>query len=163
MRNRSEVHAIGAGINTTGFIPRFLDRFDMDFFLVAMPYTLLDQDGLAELDLCAARGVSVVIGAPFASGVLVGGQTYNYAAVTPSVRDRAARIREVCESHSVPPGAAALQFVLAHPAVASVIPGPSAPEQVRQNFHWVSQPIPAALWSSLKSEGLLNAEAPVPD
>lgn len=83
MRNGSEIRAIGAGIDTTGFIPRLLERFDIDFFLVAMPYTLLDQDGLEELNLCAARGVSVVIGAPFASGVLVGGLTYNYTAATP--------------------------------------------------------------------------------
>lgn len=78
------------------------------------------------------------------------------------MRDRAARIRDVCESHGVPPGAAALQFVLAHPAVASVIPGPSSPEQVRRNFEWVNQAIPDEVWRSLKSEALLNADAPVP-
>ncbi len=162
MRNRGEIRAIGAGINTTGFIPRFLQRFDLDFFLVAMPYTLLDQDGLQELELCQERNVSVVIGAPFASGVLAGGQTYNYAPVTPGVRERAQRIREVCGRHEVPPGAAALQFVLAHPVVASVIPGPSSPEEVRANVEWVQHPIPAALWDSLLAEGLIHARSPVP-
>jgi D-threo-aldose 1-dehydrogenase len=162
MRNRSEIRAIGAGINTTGFIPRFLQRLDIDFFLVAMPYTLLDQDALAELELCRERGVSVVIGAPFASGILAGGEGYNYGAAPPAVQERATRIREVCERHGVPLGAAALQFVLAHPVVASVIPGPSSPVEVRANVDWVQHPIPAGLWEALLAEGLIRAWSPVP-
>jgi D-threo-aldose 1-dehydrogenase len=166
LKARGEIAAIGAGINATGLIPRFLERFDLDFFLVAMPYTLLNQDGLAELDECHRRGVSVVIGAPFASGILALGAgpraTYGYRPPDDEVRERAARIGAVCSRHGVPAGAAALQFVLAHPAVASVIPGPNTPEQVRANVEWVRWPIPPALWDELKAEGLLRAAAPVP-
>ena len=162
LRNGGQIAAIGAGINVTGFIPRFLDRFDMDFFIVAMPYTLLNQDALEEFELCRARGVGVVIGAPFASGLLAGGSTYGYRAANAAVVERAARIRAICDRHDVPLGAAALQFVLAHPVVASVIPGPNSPEQFQANLAWLQHPIPAALWDDLRSEGLIRREAPTP-
>jgi D-threo-aldose 1-dehydrogenase len=164
LRARGEVGAIGAGINATGFIPRFLERFEMDFFLVAMPYTLLDQDALREFELCRERGVSVVIGAPFASGILAGGGggTYDYGEPNAAVRDRTTRLRAVCERYGVPLGAAALQFVLAHSVVASVIPGPNSPEQVHANLDWVQEPIPSALWENLFAEGLIRPGTPVP-
>jgi D-threo-aldose 1-dehydrogenase len=161
------IRAIGAGINRLGMIPRFLARFDLDVFLVAMPYTLLDQGALAEeFPLCAARGASVVIGAPFASGILAAAPsapaTYGYQPAPEPVLARTARIRAVAERHGVPLGAAALQFVLAHPVVASVIPGPQTPEQVRANLAWMRHPIPSAFWAELRSEGLLDSTAPVP-
>lgn len=166
LRESGEIRAIGAGINVTGMIPRFLERFDLDFFLVAMPYTLLSQEALAELALCHERGVGVVIGAPFASGILARdpgpGATYAYGAPTDAVVEKTRGIRAACARHQVPLGAAALQFVLAHPAVASVIPGPNSPEQARQILEWVRAPIPPDLWSELKSEGHLHPEAPTP-
>ncbi len=161
------IQAIGAGINRLGMIPQFLARFDIDFFLVAMPYTLLDQGALVEeLPLCARRGASVVIGAPFASGILAAApsapSTYGYQPPPEPVLARAARIRAVADRYGVPLGAVALQFVLAHHIVASVIPGPSAPEQVRANLAWMRHPIPADVWAELKSQGLLHSAAPVP-
>ena len=148
-------------------IPRLLDLVDLDFFIVAMPYTLLDQDVLdAEFPLCQERGVSVVIGAPFASGILVTGPkegaVYAYGPASPEILEKAGRIQAVCERHDVPLPAAAIQFPLAHPLVAAVIPGAVHPGQVRSNLDAWSRPIPAQLWAELKSEGLIRADAPTP-
>lgn len=167
MKARGEISAIGAGINHAGMIPRFLERFDIDFFLVAMPYTLTDQENLDdELPLCVERGVSVVIGAPFASGILatgaVEGAQYLYKPATPEILKRVARMEAICASHGVPLPAAALQFPLGHPAVASVIPGPNSPEQFRQINQWMRIEIPIDLWAELKAEKLIATHAPTP-
>ena len=166
LKSRGEILAIGAGVNHVGMIPRFLERHAIDFFLVAMPYTLLDQEGLAELDLCAERGVSVVIGAPFASGILVrgpvAGATYRYAPARPEILARAERIAAVCARHQTPMPAAAMQFVFGHPSVVAVIPGPHAAEEVRKNLASMRAEIPGDLWTDLKRDGLIDAAAPTP-
>jgi D-threo-aldose 1-dehydrogenase len=128
---------------------------------------LLDTDVLAsEFPLCVARGVGFVVGAPFASGILatgaVQGARYRYAEATPEVMAKVKRIEAVCERHNVPLAAAALQFPLGHPSVASVIPGALLPEQVTRNIAAFRHAIPAALWAELKYEGLLREDAPVP-
>ncbi|OLC52829.1 MAG: pyridoxal 4-dehydrogenase [Chloroflexi bacterium 13_1_40CM_4_68_4] len=161
------IRGIGAGINALGLIPRFLELFDMDFFLVAMPYTLLHQEVLeVEFPRCVERGVGFVIGAVFSSGILATGAApgahYNYAPAPPDILERVRRIEAVCARHGVPLAAAALQFPLGHPSVASVIPGASRPDQVRRNVAGFRQPIPQALWAELKAEGLLRQDAPVP-
>ncbi len=159
--------AIGAGINRTGLIPKFLERFELDYFIVAMPYTLLSQEGLDELDLCRQRGVSVIIGAPFASGLLVSGSarptTYDYAAAPPEMVARTAQLEAVCAEYAVPLPAAALQFVLAHPAVAAVIPGYNSPAQAEGCLAWLQTPIPAAFWQALQTQSLIAPGAPVPE
>jgi D-threo-aldose 1-dehydrogenase len=162
-----EIRAIGAGINHTGMIPRFLERFEIDFFLVAMPYTLLDQLALAEeLPLCLERGASVVIGAVFASGILARGPAegalYAYKPAEGEVLERTRRIETICARYGVPLAAAALQFPLHHPAVASVIPGPNSPAQVRANLQHVRRAIPTDLWAELKAERLIDPAAPTP-
>ena len=161
------IRGIGAGINERVMIPRLLDLLELDFLLVAMPYTLLDTDVLAsEFPLCVARGVGFVVGAPFASGILatgaVQGARYRYAEATPEVMAKVKRIEAVCERHNVPLAAAALQFPLGHPSVASVIPGALLPEHVTRNIAAFRHAIPAALWAELKYEGLLREDAPVP-
>jgi D-threo-aldose 1-dehydrogenase len=168
MKERGEIGAIGAGINVTGMIPRFLERFDLDFFLVAMPYTLLSQDALAsELPLCVERGASIVIGAAFASGILatgpVPGATYRYGPASDEILEKTRSIQAVCQRYGVPLGAAALQFLFGHPAVSSVIPGPNAPDQVRTNLAWMRHQIPPDLWPELKAEGLVQEDAPTLD
>ncbi|HSA80935.1 MAG TPA: aldo/keto reductase, partial [Geminicoccaceae bacterium] len=167
LKAAGEIRAIGAGINHTGMIPRFLERFEIDFFLVAMPYTLLDQAALAEeLPLCLERGVSVVIGAVFASGILARGPAegalYAYQPAEREVMERTRRIEAVCIRHGVPLAAAALQFPLHHPAVASVIPGPNSPAQVRANLQHMRRAIPPSLWAELKAERLIDPAAPTP-
>jgi D-threo-aldose 1-dehydrogenase len=167
LRASGAIRGIGAGINEMGMVPRFLDLFDIDFFLIAMPYTLLDQEPLtADLPYCERRGVGVVIGAVFASGILatgaVPGAKYRYADAAPEVLERVRRMAAVCARHKVPLAAAALQFPFGHPCVASVIPGAFTPAQVQQNVATMRHPIPADLWAELKSERLIRADAPVP-
>ena len=161
------IRGIGAGINEIGMMPRFLDLMDVDFFLVAMPYTLLDTDVLdSEFPRCAARGVGFVVGAPFASGVLatgaVSGARYRYGDAPAEILAKVKRIEAVCVRHEVPLAAAALQFPLGHPSVAAVIPGALLPEHVERNVTAFRHAIPAEFWAELKQEGLLRADAPVP-
>jgi D-threo-aldose 1-dehydrogenase len=167
LRVSGQIAALGAGINDLGLIPRFLDITDLDAFLIAMPYTLLDQDVLdSEFPASEARGIGFVIGAVYASGILakgpVPGAKYAYADPSPAVVDKTRRILAVCERHGVPLAAAALQFPLAHPAVASVIPGASNARQQARTVELFERAIPADLWAELKHEGLLRADAPVP-
>ena len=165
LKRSGEILAIGAGINKAPMIARFLERFELDAFLVAMPYTLLDQgvlDGIfPELE---RRGIGVVIGAPYASGILamgaVPGARYAYAPAVPEMLERVRRIEAVCTRHEVPLRAAALQFPLHHPVVAAVIPGAQTPEQVQDNLAMMRKEIPAGFWAELKALGLLRAEAP---
>lgn len=161
------ITAYGAGVNRVGTIPALLDIADLDFFLVATPYTLAEQPVLdAEFPQCAARGVGVVIGAVYASGILasgpVPGARLNYREPEPEEAHRIGRIHKVCESFGVPLAAAALQFPLHHPLVASVIPGALEPGHVTRTVETMRHDIPDELWTQLKSEGLLREDAPTP-
>lgn len=161
------VKAIGAGVNALGTIPRFLDLVDPDFFLVALPYTLAEQPALdAEFPACEKRGVGVIIGGVFASGILatgaVPGARYNYRIPSPEEANRVARMQHICTAHGVSLAAAALQFPLHHPIVASVIPGAFRPEHVTRNIATMQVDIPTELWTALKHEGLLREDAPTP-
>jgi D-threo-aldose 1-dehydrogenase len=158
--------SIGAGINRTGLIPMFLERFPLDFFIVAMPYTLLSQEGLAELNLCRERGVQIIVGAPFASGLLASGSkrpaSYDYGAAPDAMVAKTKAIEDVCETHGVPLRAAALQFVLAHPAVVSVIPGFTNGDEARASVAALEHTIPPACWAALRERGLVDPLAPLP-
>src|SRR5690606_19929342 len=134
---------------------------------VAMPYTLLDQAPLhEEMAECVRRGIDIVIGSPYASGILAtgptGGTKYNYADATPEILDRTRRIVAVCEEYGVPLAAAALQFPLAPPAGKAVIPGATSPGIVSANVANLPQAIPASFWSALKERGLIDPDAPTP-
>lgn len=166
LRSYGEIQGIGAGVNIMGTIPQFLARFDLDFFLVAMPYTLLDQEPLnEEFPLCAERGVGIVIGSPFASGILATGTKvanpqYNYIPATPAVLKRVAAIEDLCFEFEVPLKAAAYQFPLRHPIVASVVSGADSPEQAGENAALVDVPIPLAFWQALRDRGLVHPDSP---
>jgi D-threo-aldose 1-dehydrogenase len=162
LRDSGAVGAIGLGVNEQAVCEAALEHGDFDVFLLAGRYTLLEQTALdGFLPLCARRGVSIIVGGPFNSGVLVEGVGhYNYAPAPPEILDRVRRLEAVCASHHVPLAAAALQFPLAHPAVASVIPGIGSPAQARQAVAWLETAIPNRLWDDLRSEGLLHQDAP---
>jgi D-threo-aldose 1-dehydrogenase len=167
LRSHGLVRGIGAGINEVGMIPRFLDMFDLDFFLLALRYTLMEHETLKEeLPYCQSRDVGIVIGGVFSSGITatgaVPGAKYNYADATPEAMDKVRRIEAVCKAHNVPLPAAAMQFPLGHPSVASVIPGAIHPDHVRKNVENFRFDIPASLWSDLKNEGLIAKDAPTP-
>ncbi len=166
MKAQGQISAIGMGINALSDFTEFAPWIDVDFFLVAMPYTLLDQGALGgPMQACVDRGIKVIIGAPFASGLLTNpgnpNLTYGYGPVPDAIRARALAIEAVCTGHGVPLMAAALQFPLLHPAVVSVIPGAVIADQAHQNAASMGHPIPAALWADLKSKGLIDAATPV--
>ena len=168
LRANDEVQLIGAGVNQWEPCMKLAERGDFDLFLLAGRYTLLEQSALDEfLPMCLDRGIGVIIGGPYNSGILargpVDGATYNYEPAPDAVLDRVAAIERVCQAHDVAMADAALAFPLAHPAVLSVIPGGQSPEEVRRNMSALNAVIPAAFWSDLKSEGLLRADAPVPE
>ena len=168
LKKSGRIRGVGAGMNLPGMIPRFLDSMELDFFIVAMPYTLLDQEALdKEFPMCEDRGVGVVIGSVFASGILatgpIEGATYGYKPATPEILEKTRRIQSVCEKHGVPLPAAAMQFLLAHPIVAAIIPGAVKPEYVESNRKMFSHPTPPELWEDLKKEGLIREEAPTPE
>ncbi len=167
LKRSGEVQAIGVGINEEAMMLRFLDHIPFDFFLVAMPYTLMDQGVLdREFPACERHGVGVVVGAPYASGILATGPVpeakYFYAPASAEARDKVQRIQSVCDRHQVPLKAAALQFPLGHPLVASIIPGAFTPEQVQENRQLLDVALPADFWEELRHEGLLRPDAPTP-
>lgn len=167
LRRAGVVGAIGCGLNESAMCLRFARAGDFDCMLLAGRYTLLEQGALADLlPWCEQRGVSIILGGPFNSGILAGpvreGAWYDYAPAPPALVERARRIEAVCARHGVPLPAAALHFPLAHPAVASVIPGALSPQEVAQNAAHLRRPIPADLWAELRHEGLLDAAAPTP-
>jgi len=167
LRAAGWIRAIGAGLNDAGMMLRFLEATDLDFFLLALRYTLLEHDTLeVELPRCVERGVGLVIGGVFNSGITatgaVPGAYYNYAPAMPEIMRRVSRIETVCARHNVPLPAAALQFPLGHPSVAAVIPGAFNQEQVAANLANVRHPIPPPFWEELKAEKLIHADAPTP-
>jgi D-threo-aldose 1-dehydrogenase len=146
---------------------RFVRAGDFDCVLLAGRYTLLEQKALDDfMPLCEKRNVSVILGGPLNSGVLATGARqgakYDYNDAPKWVMNRVARIEEVCTRHGVPLAAAALQFPLAHPAIAAIIPGAVSKEEMLGNFALLRHPIPAALWEELRQLRLLDPRAPVP-
>jgi len=166
LKRSGQIKAIGMGLNAAGSLQTFATRVPLDFVIVAMAYTLLDQDALdTGLARCVDEKVSVIIGAPFASGILATGPSpearYRYGIAPPEIQGKVLRIVEVCNAHHVTLQAAALQFPLSHPAVVSVIPGGVRPEEVRQNISALQEPLPPTLWSDLKNEGLIRSDTPI--
>jgi D-threo-aldose 1-dehydrogenase len=167
LRAEGVVAAIGVGMNQAPMLARFARETDMDVFLVANRYTLLDQAALPELlPLCLARGIAVVVAGVMNTGVLVDpqpGSHFDYAPAPDAIIERARRIGAVCDRHGVSRRAAAIQFPLAHPAVAGLIAG------VRTHAHLDDYPaslrlsIPGELWAELRAEGLIAAGAPTPE
>ena len=167
LREEGVVKAIGVGVNEWQVCHEALKRGDFDCFLLAGRYTLLEQESLDEfLPLCEARNAAVVIGGGLNSGILatgaVPGAKYNYSPAPPEIMDKVRKIEAVCAAHKVPLPAAALQFLLAHPAIAVHVPGTRTVEQMEQNIAWISHPIPQAFWRDLKRSGLLRQDAPTP-
>ncbi|MER7722697.1 aldo/keto reductase [Streptomyces sp. NPDC096323] len=158
LRAEGVIGAIGAGMNQTAMLTRFVVETDVDVVLCAGRHTLLDQSALNDLLPAAAdRGCGVVVGGVFNSGLLADprpGATYDYAAAPPHLLDRALRLKAVTEGHGVPLRAAALHYPLAHPAVAGVLVGARSPDEMRDAAALLRREIPDALWDDLRAEGL---------
>jgi D-threo-aldose 1-dehydrogenase len=167
LRSQGVIRAVGAGMNQAEMLARFAREGDFDCFLLAGRYTLIDHTGLKELlPLCVKKSISIIIGGPYNSGVLASGARpgakFNYADAPEAILQTVRKVEEVCHRHQVPMKAAALQFPLAHPAVASVIPGARSVEELEENFRLISHPIPGEFWSDLRKSGLIPDEAPTP-
>ena len=163
LRSSGAISAFGLGVNEAQVCLAALDHGDWDAFLLAGRYTLLEQTPLTDLlAKCSASGTDIVVGGPFNSGVLVGGDSFDYGAVPDHVATKVQAMTRICSAHNVPLPAAALRFPLAHPAVKSVIPGPRTPQELQQILNWWEHPIPCAFWSDLKSDDLIHQDAPVP-
>jgi D-threo-aldose 1-dehydrogenase len=165
LRAAGVVDAIGMGVNEWEPCAWLLERADPDLFLLAGRYTLLEQAPLDRfLPACQGRGVGIVLGGPYNSGILArgAGASFDYAAAPPEVIARVQRLDAVCRRFATSLTAAALQFAGAHPAVVSVIPGAQSAQEVAANLAAQATPIPPALWEALRAEGLLHAHAPVP-
>jgi D-threo-aldose 1-dehydrogenase len=163
LRGGGVVRAIGIGVNEREVLLEAMEWGDWDAFLLAGRYTLLEQAPLDDLlPKCLRAGVSIVIGGPLNSGILAGRNTWNYKTAPPEVVARVDAIRAVCDRHQVPLAAAALQFPLAHPAVAAIIPGPRNVAEFEANMELLRYPIPSALWADLRDAKLLHPDAPTP-
>ena len=169
LRESGAVRAIGIGVNECEVCVELLEHCEFDCIMLAGRYTLLEQTPLETMfPLCEKRGVSVVCAGPMNSGILAAGSRaasrshYNYAPPPPDVIERVRRLEEVCEAFEVPLQAAALQFPLAHPAVATVVAGASSGRESRRIAEMFSHPIPREFWGALRERSLVDARAPLP-
>jgi len=167
LRNAGEISAIGAGVNEWQVCEKLLGLGDFDCFLLAGRYTLLEQEALDTfLPLCVKRDVGIILGGPYNSGILatgpVEGARYNYALAPEPILEKVRKMEAVCAAHDTPLIAAALQFVLGHSAVRSVIPGAANAGEVETNVGLLERSIPDMLWQDLRGEGLIRPDAPLP-
>lgn len=169
LRAAGVVKAIGIGANEWQVCEQALAHGDFDGFLLAGRYTLLEQSACDSfLPLCTRRGVSIILGGPFNSGILASGVKgdgpfyHNYEPAAQHIVEKVARLESICADFSIPLAAAALQFPYAHPQVCSVIAGLASPTQVEQAVAWMHQVIPNAFWQCLREQGLIHPSAPTP-
>ncbi|MET9316243.1 aldo/keto reductase [Kribbella sp. NPDC003505] len=168
LREQGVIGAIGSGMNQSAMLTRFVREIDIDVIMLAGRYTLIDPDGLDDvLPACVENDVQVVAVGVFNSGLMsqprpAAGTTFNYEPAAQSLIDKANRLADICESHGTTLPAAALAFPLAHPAVAGIAVGCRNAEEVHTNAALARTEVPTALWSDLKSAGLLREDAPTP-
>ena len=165
LRDQGVIQAFGAGVNEWEVCEQLALRGDFDLFLLAGRYTLLEQKALESfLPLATERGIGIIIGGPYNSGILatgpVEGAYYDYEPAPQEILDRVGRIEAVCRDHGVRMIDAAFHFPLRHPAVVSVIPGGQTPAEMEANLRVAEASIPDALWADLKAQGLMREDAP---
>ena len=164
IRRAGHVKAIGLGVNENAVCMDALGIGSWDVFLLAGRYTLLEQTPLAELfPACRDAGTSIICGGPFNSGVLVGREMWNYAKAPTEVVDKVRKIGAIADEYGVTLPAAALQFPLANDIITSVIPGPRDSSEMTQILDWFRMQIPGDFWVALKTAGLMDRDAPLPD
>jgi D-threo-aldose 1-dehydrogenase len=169
LRDSGAVRAIGLGVNECEVCVELLEQCDLDCIMLAGRYTLLEQLALDELlPLCERRGVSIICAGPMNSGILAAGSRaaarshYNYAPPPPAIIERVRHLEALCEEFAVPLQAAALQFPLAHPVVATVVAGSASAGESRRIAEMFSHDIPAEFWAALRERGLVDPRAPLP-
>lgn len=166
LREQKVIKAWGLGVNRVEpcELTIDMDQTHPDAFLLAGRYTLLDHVQALQrlMPACAARKVDIVVGGPYSSGVLAGGSHFEYAPASVEILAKVQKIKTLCEAHQISVKAAALQFCLAHPASAAVIPGASKPERIAEDHAALKTPIPDDFWFALRKEKLVSPDAPLP-
>lgn len=166
LRDEGVIKAWGLGVNRVEPIELLLglESNRPDGFLLAGRYTLLDHDKALQrvMPTVAERGLGIVVGGPYSSGALVGGPNFEYAPATPAILDKVARIKALADRYGISMKAAGLQFALANPAVAAVIPGASRPDRITEDSAALAETIPAGFWRDLRAASLVNPAAPLP-
>lgn len=168
LRRAGQIRAIGAGINETRWCRRFVEAGDFDCMMLAGQYTLLEHSAqtLALFDLCRDKGVGLLLGGVFNSGILAGGSTsgaaFHYRLPPPEVLERVRQIEAIATKYAVPLAAAAIQFALAHPVTSAAVLGAISAPEVEANVRAYRHPIPAAFWAAVRSAGLVSAGVPLP-
>ena len=166
LRDEGVIKAWGLGVNLCEPIETILDLEEPrpDCFLLAGRYTLLDHSRALQrvMPKVAERGLGIVVGGPYSSGALVGGPNFEYAPATPAILDRVARIKAIADRHGTSMKAAGLQFSLANPSVAAVIPGASRPARIAEDSAALAEAVPADFWHDLRAAGLVDSAAPLP-
>jgi D-threo-aldose 1-dehydrogenase len=139
---------------------------DFDCFLVAGRYTMLDQSAVDEvMPLCLAKNIAVIIGSPYNTGILHDPKpdaTFDFVQAPPDLIERAQKLKAICEKYRVPLPAAAIQFPLAHPAVAQILTGARSAQEIQENVRLMKVEIPADLWKDMRKSGLIHPKAPLP-
>ena len=166
LREQGVIGAVGSGMNQWQMLGRFAEQADVNCFLLAGRYTLLEQSSLDFLEMCRQRNIGIFLGGVYNSGILAKGPgdeaKYNYQNAPSEILDKARRIQAVCQRHGVPLNVAALHFASGHPAVTSLVIGAETVDEVTNNLESMQADVPAALWQDLRDEGLIEADAPVP-
>lgn len=166
LRDEGVIAGWGLGVNRVEPLEMTLDLDEPkpDAFLLAGRYTLLDHDRALQrlMPAAAAQQVDIVVGGPYSSGILAGGAHFEYAKAPPAIIEKVARLTALAQQHGISIKAAALQFALAHPAVAAAIPGASRPERLAEDQAALREVVPAAFWTALRDQGLVSALAPLP-
>lgn len=166
LRDEGTIKAWGLGVNRVEAVELLLDLDGPrpDGSLLAGRYTLLDHDRALErlMPKVAERGLGIVVGGPYSSGALVGGPNFEYAPATPAILAKVSAIKKIADRHGISMKAAGLQFSLANPAVAAVIPGASRPQRIAEDTAALNETIPADFWRELRKAGLVNPAAPLP-
>jgi D-threo-aldose 1-dehydrogenase len=144
------VKRIGVGMNSSDLLCRFATESDPDCFLIAGRLTLLDRSATETLlPLCLERGIGLIVGGVFNSGILAGGTTFDYAPAGDDLAKRVDRLEDVARRRGVPLAAAAVQFPIRHPGVETVLVGCASPSEVEDDVLLARVPVPSRLWSEL--------------
>lgn len=166
LRDEGVIKGWGLGVNRVEPLELTLglEEAEPDGFLLAGRYTLLDHERALQrlMPAAAARKVEIVVGGPYSSGILAGGTHFEYQQASPEIVEKVARIKAVAQRHAVSLKAAALQFALAHLAVAAVIPGASRPERIAEDRQAAQEVIPPGFWREMREQGLVAMDAPLP-
>lgn len=166
LREKGEIKAVGVGAQVNSILVKLANSCNFDCFLIAGRYTMLDQSAVDEvMPLCLAKNIAVIIGSPYNTGILhnpTPDSTFDFVQAPPELIEKAQKLKAICEKYNVPLPAAAIQFPLAHPAVAQVLTGARSAPEILENVRLMQVAVPSDLWKEMRASGLIHPKAPLP-